>query len=131
LGKIRATQNPWFVSAYNRESAAIRGQDALSKLSTDSASWEERNDPQAFAKRWHSEVGGLMEGFAGDPDSIKGFTAAEGQASQQALATNQAYNTQRIFSERKQNLSALAADALQKGVIAGGGHISGSEQPRR
>jgi murein DD-endopeptidase MepM/ murein hydrolase activator NlpD len=126
LGKIRATQNPWFVQAYNRESAAIRGQDALSKLQTDSASWEERNDTQAFAKRWHSEVGGLMEGFAGDPDSIKGFTAAEGQASQQALATNQAYNTQRIFSERKQNLSALAADALQKAVLSGGGTISGS-----
>lgn len=127
MGRIRATQNPWFVSAYNRESAAIRGQDALSKLSTDSGSWAERNDPQAFAKRWHTEVGTLMEGYAGDPDTIKGFAAAEGQASQQALATNQAYNTHRIENERVQNLTALGADALQKAVLAGGGHISGSQ----
>lgn len=127
LGKIKPTQNPWFISAYNRESAAIRGQDALSKLSTDSASWAERSDPQAFATRWHTEIGHMVEDYAGDTDSIKGFAAAEGQATQQALATNQAYNTQRIFDERKQNLSALAADALQKAVIVGGGHISGSD----
>jgi hypothetical protein len=43
--------------------AAIRGTDALSKLQTDSASWEERNDPHAFAQRWHKEVADLTKHY--------------------------------------------------------------------
>jgi hypothetical protein len=61
------------------------------------------------------------------PRQHQGLHRRRGQTSQQVLATNQAYNTQRIFDGRVQNLTALATDALQKAVLAGGGHISGSQ----
>jgi hypothetical protein len=86
------------------------------------------DDPQAFAQRWHKEVADLTKHYDYSPDAIKGFTVAEAQATQQVLATNQAFNSQRIFDERQQNISALAADALQREWSRSGGHISGSRR---
>lgn len=125
-GKLKPTQNPWYIQAYNREAAAIRAQDTLQKLQTDSSSWEEANDPQAFAARWRAEVGELAKGYEG-PDMAAGFTAAEAAVSSQVLQVNVARNTQRIQAERTQNLGALAVDAIQGALRTRGGAITPNE----
>lgn len=127
LGQLKPTQNPWFIDAYEREAAALRGTDAMGKLQTDSQSWAERTNPAAFAKKWHDSVAEITKQFDYSPEAIKGFAPAEAQATQQVLATNQSLNAQRIAAERQQNLSALASDAVQRVVQAGGGHASGSQ----
>lgn len=125
-GKLRATQNPWYVQAYNRESAAIRAQDSLQKLQTESATWDEQDDPQAFAKRWRDEVGKVAEGYSGE-DYSAGFNAAEAAVTSQVLQTNVARNTARIQTERQQNLGALATDALQSALRTKGGAVTPNE----
>ena len=55
-GKIKPTQNPWYVQAYSTESAAIRAQKDLSALQTEAATWDSKDDPAAFDKQWR-EIG--------------------------------------------------------------------------
>lgn len=125
-GKLKPTQNPWYIQAYNREAAAIRTQDALQALQTESATWDEADDPQAFAQRWREAVGSIAEGFDGE-DLAAGFNAAEGAVTSQVLQSNVARNTARIATERQQNLGALAVDALQASLRARGGALSPNE----
>lgn len=125
-GKLKATQNPFFIQAYNTEAAAVSGRASLSQLQLDSQTWEERNDPQAFAKRWGDEVAKVGEQYTG-VDQSRGFAAVAGQASQQVLATNQSYNSQRIEAERVQNQSSLLATDITQRASANGGVISAAQ----
>lgn len=125
-GKIDATQNPWYIKAYNRESASITSLDALQKLQTESASWESYNDPDKFASDWREKVGKLTEGYT-TSDQQAGFQAAESQVSSQVLQENVARNIARIKAERVQNVGALSTDALQSVYRQNGGVMSPNE----
>lgn len=122
-GLIEPTQNPWYMDAYKKESAAIRGGDALQQLQTESASWEEATDPDAFAKRWREEVGSLAGTFEG-PEAAAGFVAAEQAVTSQVLQQNVARNQQRIQTERKNNLAMLSSQALAQAYAETGGRLS-------
>lgn len=119
-GKIEPTQNPWFMSAYNRESAAVRAQSDFAALQSEAAEWEEQSDPAAFQAKWQERVGQLSEAYGG-ADSLVGFEAIEAQATQQTLATNVSKNVQRIKEERVQNVQQLTTTAIQDAVAANGG----------
>lgn len=123
MGTIEATQNPWYMQAYNRESAATRAQSAFAKLQTDSASWAEQNDPAAFEQKWREEAGLLARQFEGE-DAIRGFAPVEAQFTQQALQSNTAANVARIKAERTQNLSALSAESLANVARQNGGVVT-------
>ena len=123
-GKIRKSQNPWFVEAYNREAAAIRANDLLQNLQVESATWDEKDDPSAFAGRWRAEVGSLMENFSGK-DQVAGFSAAA--VSSQVLQSNATRNAARIESERVDNLAALTSSALGQAYTESGGRLSANQ----
>lgn len=122
-GRLRKTQNPWYIQAYNREAAAISSLRSLQALQTSSATWDSVDDPAAFETQWREEVGKLAEGFENE-DAIAGFVASEGQITSQVLQVNVARNTRRIEGERTANLGALAADALTTALRANGGALS-------
>ncbi len=122
-GRIDATQNPWYMQAYKRESASIRSLDALQKVQTESTTWDTYNDPEKFAAQWRETVGSLAEDF-GDTDSMAGFQAAQNQVTSQVLQENVARNIARIKTERVQNLGALTADGLQTVYRSNGGRLS-------
>jgi hypothetical protein len=111
-GKIEPTQNPWYIQAYNRESAYISASDAIGKLQQDSATWEEQNDSVAFAQRWRKEVGAVGEQYK-NPDQQAGFASAEAPATQQTLAGNVGANVKRIKEERETNMASLIAKTIQ------------------
>lgn len=123
-GRLEATQNPWYTQAYNRESAAIRGDRELRALQTQAASWDTRDDPAAFERQWREGVAAIAEGMGDDQDTSNGFAAVERQVTQQVLAANQSANVARIEAERVANLSALAAQSLADASRRGGGSIS-------
>lgn len=123
-GTIHATQNPWYVSAYRRESAALRTQATLRHVMADSASWPEQNDPEAFARRWHQAVHDAAGAAGEDPDSAAGFAAAEAPITSQALQSNISQRAHDIEQERVQNVSALAAQSLADAVRRSGGSLS-------
>jgi murein DD-endopeptidase MepM/ murein hydrolase activator NlpD len=125
-GKLKPTQNPWFMEAYAKESAALRSQDALSKLQVDSTTWAEKNDPAAFSKRWNEGVAGVAQGFTGK-DEMAGFAPVEAQFSQQVLQSNISENQARIVTERRQNVSSLAAQALVGAASKNGGQLSAEQ----
>ncbi len=125
-GTIKPTQNPWYIQAYNRESAAVSARTQLSALQLDAASWSEKNDPAAFSARWNKEVGAIGEQYSG-VDQNTGFNAVAAQVSQQTLASNQAQNVQRIETERVQNSSALLAGDLSAAMLANGGTLTGDK----
>lgn len=122
-GKLQKTQNPWYMQAYARESAAVRSQEALSALTVESQSWETRNDPKAFAAQWREEVGKLSEGFEGI-DEVAGFAPVEAQFTQQNLQSNLSTNVKRIETERFNNISTLSAQAIADGARQGGGTLT-------
>lgn len=125
-GKVSATQNPWYMEAYAKEGAAIRSQSAFSKLQLDSATWAEANDPAAFEKKWREGVAEIAKGFTGK-DELAGFAPVESQYTQQTLQGNIASNRQRIITERGQNNSALAAEALGSLAKVKGGRLTAQE----
>lgn len=125
-GKLRPTQNPWYVQAYDTESAAVRGQTALAQLQEDSLTWEEQDDAAAFSKRWRESVAEVSKGFEGK-DAWTGFSAVESQFTQQTLASNQAKNAKRIQDERVANLGQLGTEALSSSLRATGGRMSPNE----
>jgi murein DD-endopeptidase MepM/ murein hydrolase activator NlpD len=122
-GKIKATQNPWYIQAYNREGAAISAENSLGKLQADSSSWAENSDPAKFAERWRKEVGSVGEGYEGT-DQLEGFMAVEGRITSQVLQQNTAKASARIVAQRTTNLGALAASALRDARIAHGGKLT-------
>lgn len=125
-GKILPTQNPWYMQAYNRESAAISSQQDLYKLQNDAATWPEANDPQQFQQRWQQGVADIGKNYS-TPDENAGFMAAASQVTQQTIASNQAENVQRIVAARTTNVSALAADSLVQAMKQTGGTLSGTQ----
>lgn len=125
-GRLKPTQNPWFMEAYNKERAAITSQEAFTRLQVESTTWEERNDPEKFRQRWAKGVAAIAEGFT-SRDEIAGFTPVESQFTQQTLQQNTAENVQRIISERKENVSSLAAQALMSAASANGGALSAEQ----
>lgn len=110
-GKLRPTQNPWYIQAYVEKSAAIRAQAEGAQLVSDSQTWAERSDPQAFAQRWAQEVGKLAQNFT-NPVAARGFAASMDPISSQVLNTNLEYNAQRITQENVQNTTQLMSSAI-------------------
>jgi hypothetical protein len=123
-GKLEATQNPYYIQAYNRESAGIRASSDISKLAMEAQSWEEKNDPAAFEARWRKESGELAGTYGNDIDSFAGFAPVEAQYTQQTLAANVSQNVARIKTERYSNLTSLGAQAIQQSYAQAGGKIT-------
>jgi len=122
-GRIRKTQNPFYVQAYNRESAAIRSQRSLQQLQVESQTWDEKDDHVAFEQRWRKEVGDIALQYEGE-DAITGFKSAEAQVTPQVLQSNVATNSTRIVQERDQNLVIMGVEALSQQYAAVGGNIT-------
>lgn len=124
-GTIEPTQNPFYMDAYRRESAQVRGAAALANVVTDSQTWEERNDPAAYQARLNREVGLVGETVAGgDEEAQLGFLAAANPVLQQQIASNTAQNVQRITQEREANAGSLAASTIAEINRANGGNAS-------
>lgn len=110
-GRIEATQNPWYIRAYEQESANIRAEGALNQLSVEAQSWEERSNPQAFAARWARESGAIGQEYRGR-DQLTGFNEASERVSNTVIARNTSQNVERIVRERAQNVATLAAQSI-------------------
>lgn len=111
-GTLQPTQNPWYIQAYEEKAAQVRAQGQISALASDSQTWAEKNDPQAFATRWQKEVGQIAQGFQG-LDQAKGFKAAADPLTEQALNSNVEYNAQAIQQANVQNTTALMSKAIE------------------
>ena len=124
-GKIEATQNPWFMKAYNLDAAVIRGKSDMAALLDSSQTWPERTDPQKFQARFGQEMGALAQKYSGGhPEVLQGFETAAAPIYQAALAENTQYNIDRIHTERTENLTALATDALGQTAAKNGGALT-------
>jgi hypothetical protein len=110
-GKIEATQNPWYMHAYEKASAQVRAQGQVSALVTQMQSDPTRNDPQAFAAKFNQNLGQIAENFTGLNASL-GFHAAADPLAEQALNQNTEYNVQRIQQEHVQNATTLTTQAI-------------------
>jgi len=117
-GKLRPTQNPWYIQAYVESAAQVRGQAQGAQLVADSQSWAERNDPAAFAHRWQTEVGKLAQPYANNPFELRGLAASLDPISQQALASNVNYNAQRIQAQHVEDVTTLSSQALADALKA-------------
>lgn len=116
-GKIEPTQNPWYIQAYEEKAATVRAQGDISQLASDSQTWAERSDPQAFAAKWQQSVGQIAQGYQG-LDQARGFKAAADPLSQQALNSNVEYNAQKIQEATVQNTTQLLAGKLENAYKA-------------
>ena len=124
-GKIEATQNPWFIKAYNLDAAVIRGKSDMAALMDQSQTWAERTDPQKFQARFSKEMGALAQNYAGGhPEVLQGFETAAQPIYQAALAENTQFNIDRIHTEHTENLTALATDALGQTAAKNGGTLT-------
>lgn len=110
-GKLEPTQNPWYIQAYERNAAQVRGQSQVSALVADSQSWAEKNDPQAFATKFNTQLGQIGQQFTGINQST-GFAKAAQPLQEQALSSNVQYNVQRIQQEHVQDTTSLATQAV-------------------
>jgi hypothetical protein len=122
-GRLRKTQNPWYIDAYEKNRASLVTRKALTDLSLEAAQWDERDDPVAFQTRWQEEAGKIGEQF-GTKASQEGFQAPYAEITSQVVNSNTAHNAARI--EKEQNNAAVSqvtlaiADAATKpGGIAG------------
>lgn len=110
-GKLAPTQNPWFIQAYERNAAQVRGQAQVSALVADSQTWAERNDPAAFAQKFNTQLGQIAQGFNGI-DQQQGFQKAATPLQQDALNANVSYNVQRITQQHVQDATSLSTQAI-------------------
>lgn len=110
-GKISPTQNPYFIQDYNEESAYVRATKAISDLTVSSQEWAEKNDHNAFQKRYSEELAKIGEQY-NEPDAQKGFMSAAAPAQQQAFAANTAQVAATIEKDRSANLSVMTTDAV-------------------
>lgn len=125
-GRIKKTQNPFYMQAYATEGAAVRSKAAFSQLLMDSASWPEKNDPKAFAAKWAEETAKIGQGYT-STDEVQGFTPVASQYTQQVLQSNVSENAARVEKERMANLGALGADSIQTALRAKGGNLTAPE----
>ena len=56
-GTIRATRNPFYIDAYNRERAAAVGREQISQLQLSAQTRPARSAPAAYQERWREELG--------------------------------------------------------------------------
>ncbi len=122
-GRLRSTQNPFFIRAYEREAASIRGREALNELRVSAASWEERSDPTKFQQRWNEEVGNISGSFT-DFDQQEGFQPVNAEITNQVLNANIAEAAARINKSRVDNMGALIAERVGAINAANGGNAS-------
>lgn len=122
-GRIEPTQNPWYIQAYNRDSAAVRAQAETATLVDQSQTWAERNDPKAYQAKLQGELGKIAEKYTG-PDSNVGFNLTAVPLAKQAIAANEDYNVTRINQEHTQNVSTLMTTAIQDAAKVNGGALS-------
>lgn len=120
-GKIEATQNPFFIQDYNRESAYVRAQQAITQMRVDSQTWPEQSDPIKYQQRYFKELGEIGSAYDTDPDTQEGFQAAAAPAAQQDLAANTAERVQAIKADRLSVMANLVAQSVQNVQSANGG----------
>lgn len=125
-GKIRGSQNPWYVAAYNKESAQVRSRTQLAELQTQSQTWEEKNNPAAFQERWNKELAAASEGYQ-QIDEQEGFQTEANVASQHVIESNTRLNMNRIEQERADNLGKLVADTVRQVNAANAGNASAEQ----
>lgn len=111
-GKLEKTQNPFFIEAYNKESASITGRGKLNELMVQSQTWEERGDPQAFQKRWAEEANTVAQAFSGK-DQFAGFEPVLREVSSQVINQQTAESVRRIVQERDNNTQLLISQRIQ------------------
>lgn len=112
-GKIEPTQNPWYIKAYNQDSAEIRGKSDMAGLLDESQTWAEKNDPQAYQARFSKEMGALAQNYTGHPESLQGFESAAKPIYDQAIAQNQELNVQQINLQHTQDITSLMNGAIR------------------
>lgn len=112
-GKIEPTQNPWFIQAYNKDSAELRAKGDISSLLDKSQTWAERNDPAAYQARFAKEMGQLGQSYTTHPETLQGFEEAATPLYNQAVASNQQYNVQRIQQDYVQTNTQLMEQRIQ------------------
>ena len=122
-GLIEPTQNPFYMDAYERESANVAATSQLAALTEQSQTWEERNNPQAFQDRLNREIAELGQAYDGEEASI-GFLAAVAPAQQQLVAANTARNVQRITKERDDNAGLLVGRRVSEINALNGGNAT-------
>ena len=122
-GLIEKTQNPWYMSAYSRESAQVRASNQMAALQEQSQTWDERTDSALFTDRLNREIGELGQAYEG-PEEQQGFLTAANQTVQQLTSANTARNVARINQERDANAGTLAATALTEVNLANGGNAT-------
>lgn len=120
-GKIEPTQNPFFIEEYNKQSAYVRAQTAISQMRVDSQTWPEADDPQAFQQRYTKELGEIGAKYNTDPDTQEGFTAAAAPAQEQDFSANIAQKVAQIKADRLSVSSNLVAQTIQQVQSANGG----------
>lgn len=125
-GIIEPTQNPWYITAYNQESAALSIRSDLTALQTDALTWEERSDPQAFQARWAQESGDLVGAFSSDAQ-VNGAAPVVREITSQVINSNIAQNVQRIREERTSNMSQLLAERIGSVNTRLGGNATGEQ----
>jgi len=126
-GQIAPTQNPWFLMAYENQSAQVQSQRRLATLQEKSTQWEERSDSAAFQERLSREIGEIGKDFSGNEMAQEGFLVQANQTQQQLSATNTARNAARIAAERETNASVLASEAILQANAANGGNVTGAQ----
>lgn len=124
-GKLEKTQNPWYISAYEKASAGVRARAGTTDLLNESQTWAERTDPAAYQAKFTKRLGEMQEALgATSPDAAEGFTAAASPLFQQAVQQNIQYNVHRINEEHEQNISALATGGILAAAAQHGGKLS-------
>jgi hypothetical protein len=123
-GKIEPTQSPWYIHAYNKDSAEVRARASISDIVGKSLTWAERSDPAAYANRLAQEVGSAAEtDGAHSLAGMQGFQSAAEPMLKQAIGANQEYNVQRIQQEHLQDASSLMTSVVQDVAKANGGTL--------
>jgi len=122
-GQIQPTQNPWYIQAYEKNAAAVRGLSDVTQLVSDSQSFASRTDPVAFQQEFQTKLGAIAKNYTG-LDQSEGFNSVAQPLAQQAIQQNVQYNVARIRQEHEQDISTLNTTAILSAKAANGGNPS-------
>lgn len=126
-GVIEKTQNPFYIREFERQSAAVRGRQALNDIRVQSLEWPERDDPEAFAQRWSQALGeATSEGFESF-DMQRGLEPVVAEVTNQVLNANVSRNVQRIEQSREANAGAVLAQRLAELNQQAAGDLSAAD----
>lgn len=123
-GKLEKTQNPYYMQAYERAAAGVRGRAEVSTLLEESQTWQSRSDPAAYQKEFAGRLGEIEQKYAGTPDGSVGFRAVAEPLAAQGIQQNIQYNVARINEEHVQNVSTMATTNIQAVSVAHAGKPS-------